>query len=73
MALVPGLVARLTGAGFEVAVEPGAGAAAHHADDDYRAAGATVTQDAAKGAGVLLGVQPPTDSPGRRARRRTRW
>ena len=62
MALVPGLVSRLTGAGFEVAVEPGAGAAAHHDDDDYRAAGATVTQDAAKGATALLGVQPPTEA-----------
>jgi NAD(P) transhydrogenase subunit alpha len=61
VALVPGLVARLTGAGFEVAVEPGAGAAAHHTDDDYRAAGATVAEDAATDAAALLGVQPPTD------------
>ncbi|MFL6127287.1 Re/Si-specific NAD(P)(+) transhydrogenase subunit alpha [Actinophytocola sp.] len=60
VALVPGLVSRLTGAGFEVAVEPGAGAAAHHPDDDYRAAGAEVTPDAARGAAALLGVQPPT-------------
>jgi NAD(P) transhydrogenase subunit alpha len=60
VALVPNLVARLTGAGFEVAVEPGAGAAAHHTDDDYRAAGAEVTPDAVTGAGALLGVQPPT-------------
>jgi NAD(P) transhydrogenase subunit alpha len=62
VALVPGLVARLTGAGFEVLVEPGAGAAAHHSDDDYRAAGATVTADAAEGAAALLGVQPPTEA-----------
>lgn len=62
VALVPGLVKRLTGAGFEVAVEPGAGAAAHHADDDYRAAGATVERDAAADAAALLGVQPPTDA-----------
>ncbi len=61
VALVPGLVARLTGAGYEVAVEPGAGAAAHHADDDYRAAGAEVTPDAAEDAVAFLGVQPPTD------------
>jgi H+-translocating NAD(P) transhydrogenase subunit alpha len=60
VALVPGLVARLTGAGFEVAVEPGAGAAAHHTDDDYRAAGAEVSPDAAEDAAALLGVQPPT-------------
>ncbi len=62
MALVPGLVSRLTGAGYEVAVEPGAGAAAHHSDDDYRAAGAEVTADAAKDAVALLGVQPPSDT-----------
>jgi H+-translocating NAD(P) transhydrogenase subunit alpha len=61
VALVPGLVSRLTGAGFEVAVEPGAGAAAHHSDDDYRAAGATVADDAVTDAAALLGVQPPTD------------
>ncbi|TDV52306.1 NAD(P) transhydrogenase subunit alpha [Actinophytocola oryzae] len=61
VALVPGLVSRLTGAGFEVAVEPGAGAAAHHTDDDYRAAGAEVTEDAAQDAAALLGVAPPTD------------
>jgi NAD(P) transhydrogenase subunit alpha len=62
VALVPALVARLTGAGFEVAVEPGAGAAAHHSDDDYRSAGATVAGDAATGAAALLGVQPPTEA-----------
>jgi NAD(P) transhydrogenase subunit alpha len=61
VALVPGLVSRLTGAGYEVAVEPGAGAAAHHSDDDYRAAGAEVTPAAAEDAAALLGVQPPTD------------
>ncbi|HEX6353760.1 Re/Si-specific NAD(P)(+) transhydrogenase subunit alpha [Actinophytocola sp.] len=62
VALVPNLVSRLTGAGFEVAVEPGAGAAAHHSDDDYRAAGADVTPDAVSGAAALLGVQPPTEA-----------
>lgn len=55
-------MARLTRAGFEVAVEPGAGAAAHHADDAYRSAGATVAQDAATGAAAMLGVQPPTEA-----------
>jgi NAD(P) transhydrogenase subunit alpha len=62
VALVPSLVARLTGAGFEVAVEPGAGRAALHPDEEYEAAGATVVPDAVAGAGVLLGVQPPTDA-----------
>jgi proton-translocating NAD(P)+ transhydrogenase subunit alpha len=62
VALVPSLVARLTGAGFEVAVEPGAGRAALHPDEEYVAAGAVVAEDAVAGAGVLLGVQPPTDA-----------
>jgi NAD(P) transhydrogenase subunit alpha len=62
VALVPSLVARLTGAGFEVAVEPGAGRAALHPDEEYVAAGASVGLDAVAGAGVLLGVQPPTDA-----------
>jgi H+-translocating NAD(P) transhydrogenase subunit alpha len=60
VALVPGLVARLTKAGFEVAVEPGAGLPALHTDEDYVSAGATVTAAAADGAGAILGVQPPT-------------
>jgi proton-translocating NAD(P)+ transhydrogenase subunit alpha len=53
-------VPRLTKAGFEVAVEPDAGAHAGHRDDDYVAAGAVVAADALAGANVLLGVQPPT-------------
>jgi NAD(P) transhydrogenase subunit alpha len=57
---VPSLVPRLTRAGFEVRVEPDAGAPAGHPDDEYRAAGAEVAADAVDGAQVLLGVQPPT-------------
>lgn len=60
VALVPGLVPRLTKAGLEVLVEPAAGAHAGHDDDDYRAAGAQVTPNAIDEAAVLLGVQPPT-------------
>lgn len=62
MALVPGLVSRLTGAGYEVAVEPGAGAAALHPDDEYVAAGAVVTPAATDEATAFLGVAPPTEA-----------
>jgi len=58
VALVPGLVSRLTDIGQEVVVEPGAGAAAGFTDDQYRSAGATVAADALDGAGVVLSVQP---------------
>ena len=42
VALVPGVVASLTGAGAEVLVESGAGAAAGFADDSYTARGAKI-------------------------------
>lgn len=59
VALVPGLVSRLADvSGTEVAVEPGAGAAAGYPDEDYRQAGATVTGDALRDADVVLSVQP---------------
>ncbi|MBB4910943.1 NAD(P) transhydrogenase subunit alpha [Actinophytocola algeriensis] len=68
VALVPGLVSRLTDVSTDVsadgtaevavAVEPGAGAAAGYTDDDYRQAGAVVAGDALRGADVVLSVQP---------------
>jgi NAD(P) transhydrogenase subunit alpha len=58
VALVPGLVSRLTEVGLEVAVEPGAGEAAGFTDDDYRVAGATVDERPLDGAAVVLSVQP---------------
>ncbi len=62
VAAVPDTVAKLVAAGFEVAVERGAGAAAFVADDAYVEAGATVVTDRdalLKDADVLLYVQPP--------------
>lgn len=59
VAVVPELVPRLTEAGLEVAVEPGAGHHARHTDDAYREAGAVVADDALDGANALLSVQPP--------------
>ncbi|HSQ60351.1 MAG TPA: NAD(P)(+) transhydrogenase (Re/Si-specific) subunit alpha, partial [Acidobacteriota bacterium] len=47
VATVPEVVEKLIKLGFAVAVESGAGAAAHCGDDTYRAAGAEVVESAA--------------------------
>jgi H+-translocating NAD(P) transhydrogenase subunit alpha len=62
VALVPETVGRLTGGGFEVSVERGAGAAAGFPDEDYAAAGATLCEAAAllDGAGAVVRVARPT-------------
>jgi NAD(P) transhydrogenase subunit alpha len=60
VALVPDAVSKLTSAGWQVVVEPGAGEAAQYADADYATAGATVSKDALKGADAALSVQPLT-------------
>ena len=58
VALVPELVGRLVTAGYEVAVEPGAGRSALLDDQAYAEAGATVSDNALHGAGLVLSVQP---------------
>jgi NAD(P) transhydrogenase subunit alpha len=58
VALVPELVGKLTGLGYEVAVQPGAGEGALHHDDDYVAAGAYVGHDALEGARLVVSVNP---------------
>ena len=61
-ALVPAGVKKLVGAGLEVAVEAGAGAAAGYPDSEYASAGATVSGDRAKllgSADVVLRVRKP--------------
>ncbi|MGH3714750.1 MAG: NAD(P) transhydrogenase subunit alpha [Micromonosporaceae bacterium] len=60
VALAPAAVSKLTGAGLDVAVEPGAGESAQYPDEAYRKAGAEVSDQALDGAHALLGVQPPT-------------
>jgi H+-translocating NAD(P) transhydrogenase subunit alpha len=60
VAMVPGLVSGLTSLGYDVAVEPGAGRAALHADDEYIEAGAEVDPTALSDAGMVLSVQPLT-------------
>lgn len=58
VAVVPDMVGKLTALGYEVAVEPGAGAAALLYDDEYSDAGATVSETALDGADLVLSVQP---------------
>jgi NAD(P) transhydrogenase subunit alpha len=58
VALVPELVGKLTALGYVVAVEPGAGRGALHADEDYVGAGAEVTEAPWEGADVVVSVNP---------------
>jgi NAD(P) transhydrogenase subunit alpha len=59
VAMVPGIVPRLTRIGLDVLVETGAGRHAYAPDEDYAAAGATVVADAIGAADVVLTVGPP--------------
>ena len=58
VALVPDLVAKLTGLGYEVGVEPGAGAQAGFADEEYAEAGAALVDGLLPGADVVVSVNP---------------
>ena len=58
VAMVPELVGKLTGLGYDVVVEPDAGAGALHYDEDYLAVGAQVAEDALDGAGLVVSVNP---------------
>lgn len=66
VAIVPDLVAKLTALGYDVAVEPGAGAGALLSDDEYVEAGATVSDQAIDGADLIVSVQPLTAATVRR-------
>src|SRR5262245_25015833 len=59
VALVPDQVAKLP-SGHEIVVEPGAGAAAGHADAAYTEKGARVQPGAVDGADLVLKVRTPT-------------
>lgn len=61
VALVPDTVRRLAADGVAVAVEHGAGAAAHLGDAAYAEAGAEITDDPWAGVDVVAKVRPPTD------------
>ena len=58
VALVPEVVQRLRKDGLEVAVEPGAGAAAHHPDAAYEEAGRQRAADAGFSGDVVAKVAP---------------
>jgi H+-translocating NAD(P) transhydrogenase subunit alpha len=62
VALVPDSIGRLTGAGFEIGVERGAGAAAGFVDEDYAAAGATILagDTLSEGADAVVRVARPS-------------
>jgi H+-translocating NAD(P) transhydrogenase subunit alpha len=60
VALVPDVVSRLTGAGFTVVVERGAGLAAGFSDENYETAGATLVDDALGAAEAIAMVQKPS-------------
>ena len=56
VAATPETVKKMLGLGAEVAVEPGAGTKSGILDQDFIAAGATVTADAVTGAGAEVPV-----------------
>ncbi|HEY6193503.1 MAG TPA: Re/Si-specific NAD(P)(+) transhydrogenase subunit alpha [Candidatus Eisenbacteria bacterium] len=63
VALIPETVAKLVKAGFQAAVETGAGLLAGHTDDAYRAAGAAIATDFAScvaGAEIVVKVREPS-------------
>jgi len=60
VALVPELVPKLTKAGLEVLVQPGAGAAAGFSDPSYLERGARLDPEIFQRADILLKVQLPT-------------
>ncbi len=67
VALVPETVKRLTGSGFEVVVERGAGKSASFPDPAYEQAGAALVDDAYTGEAVAK-VQPPASAEADRLR-----
>ncbi len=58
VAMVPELVDKLTGLGWDVAVQAGAGGPALIEDDEYVEAGATVEENPFAGADLVVSVQP---------------
>ncbi|HXQ29614.1 MAG TPA: Re/Si-specific NAD(P)(+) transhydrogenase subunit alpha [Gemmatimonadales bacterium] len=69
VALVPDTVAKLCKAGYEVAIEYGAGDAASFSDAAYRAAGATLVDgNGAAAADIVVRVQRPSEAEAERLR-----
>src|SRR5436190_10527832 len=65
VALVPETVVRLTGGGFEVVVESGAGAAATFSDEAFTEAGAAVERSPLDAGAVLKGQAPTAKEVGK--------
>jgi proton-translocating NAD(P)+ transhydrogenase subunit alpha len=65
VALVPETVARLTAAGFEIAVERGAGTSASFADDAYGESGAELVADVYDADGIVKVRKPSAEEAGR--------
>lgn len=64
VAVIPSGIQFLTGAGFDVVVQSGAGAASHYEDEEFRAAGASIAPDAAslyEQADLVLKVRHPIE------------
>jgi NAD(P) transhydrogenase subunit alpha len=68
VAMVPELVGKLSDLGYEVLVEPDAGALAQYADELYVEAGAEVSESALTQADVVLGVNALSSDRARRLR-----
>lgn len=63
VALTPDAVKKLSGKGFEVQVETGAGLAAHFTDADYTAAGASIVDNkTALAMGIVVKVRKPSQA-----------
>lgn len=69
VAMVPELVGKLTGLGYDVAVEPDAGRPALLLDEEYAEAGARIDPDAISTADVVVSVQPLSPDRVRRLKR----
>ena len=70
--MVPELVGKLTGLGYAVSVEPGAGRRALIDDEEYAAAGAVLDDRALDDADLVVSVQPLATDAIRRLRRERR-
>ena len=69
VAMVPELVGKLTGLGYDVAVEPDAGRHALLSDEEYAEAGASIDADAIGTSDVVVSVQPLAPDAVRRLKR----
>ena len=62
VAATPETVKKMIALGAEVAVQPGAGTGSGIPDDEFKAAGATLSANAPKDADIVLKVKRPTDA-----------